>query len=141
MAQRTTTTLVEARLAQDWAGGSVQQDIDAASLITDRVASCASMKGVPLTTAELEMTERLLACHIYKYAADRQFSGVSVQGSIVNGQFTGQTGLNLDGTTYGQMAQMMDYSGCLTAIAKRQFGRLVWLGLKPSEQTPVWNRD
>lgn len=143
MAQRTSTTLVEARLNQDWDGtSSAQQDIDAATLIVDRVAACARAKGKALSTAELEMVERLLACHFYKYSADRQYDNRNEQGAVVTGKFTGMTALeNLSGTTYGQSAQMVDYSGCLAAISRRATASMFWLGKTPSEQTPFWQRD
>lgn len=112
--------------------------IDTASLLVDRVATCATAKGKTLSTTELELVERWLAAHCYAMA-DQPYSSRSTQGA--SGSFQGQTGMALDGTKYGQTAQMVDVSGCLAALGKRQAASMAWLGKVPSEQIDYLDRD
>ncbi len=49
--------------------------------------------------------------------------------------------MGIEATTYGQTALTIDYSGCLTAINKRQFASATWLGKAPSEQISYEDRD
>lgn len=113
--------------------------IKTANVVTTRVNTCAVAKGVTLTTDELELIERWLAAHFYKYAWDRQFSNKSELGASAG--FGGQTAMALDGTTYGQTAKVVDASGCLAAISMAARAGADWLGKVPSEQVPYDQRD
>lgn len=112
--------------------------IDAATLVVDRVASCAARRSRTLSTDELLKIETWLAAHFYAMS-DQTYSSKSTSGA--SGSFHGQTGMNLDATKYGQTAKTLDYSGCLTAIDKRAFAGFTWLGKVPSEQVPYDQRD
>jgi hypothetical protein len=123
---RTTTSLVEKVLADNYDGQmDLQQFIDSATVIVDRIVTCASGKGITLTASELELIERWLAAHCYAQV-DMLYASKSTAGASAS--FQGQTGLSLDSTRYGQMAVNLDYSGCLNAIGKRQFVQGYHLG-------------
>lgn len=114
--------------------------IDTACLIVSRVAACARQRNpaATLSDAELEMMERWLSAHFY-VQSDQNYASKSTGGA--SGQFQGQTGMHLEGSKYGIAALDVDFSGCLTALSKRQVARAFWLGKPPSEQIPVEQRD
>lgn len=133
---RTNTTLVQGILLKDYdAVDSPDLDpfIATATVIIDRVNTCATSKGYTLTDAELELMERWLSAHCY-CASDQPYSARST--SRASGTFQGQTGMRLEGTKYGQMALTLDPSGCLKSIVSNHHARGVWLGRPPSAQTP-----
>ena len=148
MAVRTTEALVGALLVDssthpkgrgDWDGVTdLDQFISAATVIVDRVVTCATAKSITLTDTELELIERWLSAHCY-VQNDQTLASKSTGGA--SGSAHGQTGLNLDSSRYGQMAKTLDYSGCLAAIDKRAVARLNWVGKRPSAQTPYVERD
>lgn len=111
----------------------VGQFIDTASVIVDRVRTCSSNRGKGLLDSELELVERWLAAHCYA-CSDQPYASKSTAGA--SGSFQGRTGLALEGTKYGQMALTVDYSGCLSAISKRQTAGGFWLGNSPESTTP-----
>lgn len=112
--------------------------IASANVIVTRVATCATAKGLTLNATELELVERWLAAHFY-CVSDRTYAekNTGKAGAV----FDGRTGMSLDATLYGQTAQTVDYSGCLSAIGKRRRASIAWLGLPPSEQTDYDDRD
>lgn len=144
MAVRTTTWAVQAILLNDfgetYTGGFPDLDpfILTASVIVDRVRTCAVSKSVTLTAVELELIERWLAAHCYALS-DQPYASKSESGG--GGAFQGQTGMALDATKYGQQAQVLDYSGCLRAIGRRQTASAAWVGKVPSEQIDVRDRS
>lgn len=140
---RTTETMVKDLLAPagdyDLIGcPSLKRFVIAASVVVTRVKACAADKGMTLSTDELREVETWLAAHFFKMS-DRQYSSRSTLDA--SGQFGGQVGMGIEATTYGQTALALDYSGCLTAIMKRQFASGYWLGKAPSEQTDYVDRD
>ncbi len=140
---RTTTTLVQAVLevgqAYDTVNNpSLQPFIDSASVIVDRVATCAINRNKTLTDAELELIERWLSAHLY-VMSDQQYASKSTSGASAS--FQGQTQMHLEASKYGQNALDIDYSGCLTAISKRQVASGFWMGKRPSAQTPYDQRS
>lgn len=138
MAQRTTTTAVQTVLGGDWDGStSVQFAIDTATIIVDRVNTCATNKDITLTTGELELIERWLAAHFYAQS-DKPYTNKSTAGASAS--FAGRTDMGLDSTLYGQTAQQVDYSGCLANINKRQQAGGFWLGKNPTDQTAYEDR-
>lgn len=143
MAQRTTVADVKAVLlpGKDYDtedAPSLQPFIDTATVIVDRVATCATDRDKTLTSGELELIERWLAAHLYAMS-DQTYASKSTAGASAS--FHGQTGMHLEATKYGQTAVTLDYSGCLTAIGKRQTARGAWLGKRKSEQTDYSSRD
>lgn len=117
---------------------NLQPFIDAASLVVSRVAICAAAKGMTLSGAELEMIERWLSAHGYALM-DQTRASDSTDGASAS--FHGQTGMGLESTRYGQYAMTLDYSGCLSAIAKRRFGGMTWLGKTKTEQLSFDERN
>lgn len=141
---RTTSDLVQGVLGDEYglnaAGSSpsLTPYIRAANLMVTRVAACATLKNITLSTDELTEIETWLAAHMYQ-CADPGYTSRSTDKA--SGSFTGQFGLGLDGTRFGQMAQSLDPSGCLAALSKRQYAGGTWLGKAPSEQTDYEQRD
>ena len=116
---RTTPQLVQERLSWDWDSvSSLTPHIAVASALVDDVIKLAQQYGQSLPLGRDQLLETEIAAHIYKYSADRQRNSVPVQGAVTGGSFTGQTGMFLEGTTYGQMALALDSTGSLRAIAK-----------------------
>lgn len=139
----TTTTAVQALLetAGDYnlrSRPDLGVFVSSASAVMGRVVTCAARKGITLAADELELVERWLAAHLYAMV-DQTYASKNTQSA--GGSFHGQTGLNLDGTKYGQNARMLDYSGCLSAIASRAVAGGFWLGKPPSAQVDYEDRN
>lgn len=116
---------------------SLQAFIDTASVIVDRVVTCAAKKSITLTDSELELIERWLAAHFYSQS-DKNLTSKSTEGASAS--FAGQTEKGFDSTLYGQTAMRIDPSNCLFTIDKTWMAKAVWLGKRPSEQTNYVNR-
>ena len=141
MAIRTTSSDVQTLLGGNYDG---ETDLDAfaiasATVIVDRMNTCAGEQGFTITTAELELIERWLSAHMYTMQ-DRMSKSESTLKASIN--YVDQTGMNLEETTFGRMAIMIDPSGCLKQISKKddKVGA-VWLGKVPSAQTDYKDRD
>ena len=132
MAQRTTEGAVRKLLAGNWDGCTgLQQFIDSATPTIDRVATCATDKGITLTATELELIERWYAAHLYTQVDPLYQSRSTGRGS---GSFMPHG--------YKDGAIAADPSGCLAAIlAGKKRANAVWLGKPPSEQTAYVDRD
>lgn len=102
-----------------------------ANKIVSRVATCATAKGLTLDSEELELIERWLSAHFY-VMSDQNYTSKSTGGQSAS--FQGKTDMSIAASKYGQAAMNVDYSGCLTAISKRQFAGVTWLGKTASEQ-------
>lgn len=145
MAVRTTSALVRGVLGENYNNrSSLTPFINAANILTDRVATCATEKEMTLTSTELEIIETWLAAHFYAqmdqlYSAKR--TGNSAAGAY--GQFQGKTDMHLQSTLYGQTAMTLDYSGCLASFGatERKVAGGFWAGRPPSEQTNYEDRD
>ena len=117
---------------------SLTRFITAANLVTTRVNACAGTKGIALSTAELAEIETWLAAHMY--VMSRQ--NVASQNTAgAGGTYQGQTGMGIQASKYGQTALMIDYSGCLLAIAERKMASMGWLGKVPSDQIDIQDRS
>lgn len=119
-------------------GPTLRGFIRIANATVTRVLTCATNKGKPLTSAEAENVEQLLAAHLYMMS-DKAYASRSTAGKSAS--FQGQTGMGLDSTDYGQAAQWADPSGCLVNLWKRQTASADWLGKPPSEQIDYVDRD
>ena len=136
---RTSAPLVIEQLARNYDGKTtVTPFIRSANVLTTNVATLATNKGVTLDSDTLAQMECLLACHFYQ-RHDPDFNSKTTGKSAAS--FRGSSGLRLDGTTYGQDAMAMDFSGCLSALNKGGRISLVWLGKPPSDQIPYVDRD
>lgn len=142
MTQRTDTGRVQALLADNYDGQTdVQQFIDTATVIVDRVVQQAARKIRPVTLLdpELELIERWLACHfyclndpLYMNKGEDGASGSHQRAPAVEG---------FESTDYGKGACRIDYSGCLRAIGRRDIASVAWLGKPPSAQIDAEDRD
>lgn len=104
--------------------------IQAASVVIDRVNTCASARGYTLTAAELTELERWLAAHFYVHR-DPQYR--SRKTSDASGEF--------DTLNYLETAKSLDPSGCLAAQMERNRAGGFWLGKPKSQQTSYSDRD
>jgi hypothetical protein len=97
-----------------------------------------------LSTTLLEVIERWLTAHFYAHA-DQIFQSKSTGGA--SGSFQGQTAMVFSSTQYGQTAMALDVTGKLAGRNKevldgsRKKATVSWLGLPPSEQLDVEDRD
>ena len=138
---RTTEVAVKGLLLLDYdtaRAPSLVPFIDTATVLVDRVATCAAAADETLTAAELELIERWLAAHYY-VQSDQTFASKSTSGASATHH--GQTGMRLENSKYGQGALTIDSSGCLDSITKNARAGANWLGRPPSEQTAYVDRD
>ncbi len=144
MSVRTTSGAVAGILKP---GGDFDVEADSADLnpfiatanaIANRVATCAAAKSHALSASELELIERWLAAHCW-VQSDQVWASKSTGGASAS--FQGQTMMRLENSKYGQMALLLDTSGCLEQITKRQVASGFWLGKAPSAQTDYVDRD
>lgn len=140
---RTTADQVKAILMSDY-GPKRSGDlpdlapfIRAAGLMIDRVATCATAKGLTLTSAELVELECWLAAHFYS-VSDRPYQSTSTDRA--GATYQGRTGMGLDSSYYGQTAMILDYSGCLAAIASRRRASITSIGKRPDDATEYEDR-
>lgn len=134
---RTTPLAVENLLLKDYDSRnwpSLSPFIDSATVIVDRVVTCATAKGITLTTAEKELIERWLAAFFYT-RSDPIYQSKSTDGSSAS--FVADP---VDPERYRAGALAVDYSGCLAGILKGNRASAVWLGKRPSEQTSYVDR-
>lgn len=99
--------------------------IKAAHSLVARMVTCATAKSYTHTTDELESITNALAAHFY-CAMDALYMSRSTAGA--SGSFQRTTGKKLEGTEYGQMALMLDTSGCLQSLNAAQIVQIGWLG-------------
>jgi hypothetical protein len=111
----------------------------AANVMVNRAATCATAKGVTVTSAEWKVIETWVAAHLY-CCMDAMYTSRSTSGA--SGSFQRKAGgEGLAGTEYGQMAMLLDPSNCLTEQNSTQRFTVEWLGLPPSDQTDFIDRD
>ena len=101
--------------------------IRSANNLTNRLATGAVTKGIPLSDAELTDIETWLAAHYYG-VADQMLQAKNTQSS--GGTFQGKTDMGLRSTIYGQQAIALDISGYLNAISQGNRPGGFWLGTK-----------
>lgn len=76
----------------------------------------AQLGGKGLSTALLTEIERWIAAHMVSHTRERQIKKAGAGGAEV--EYTGLWGKGLNGTSYGQMAVMLDTSKTLEAMAQ-----------------------
>lgn len=122
----TTPQAVQALLADDYnLTTDLQQFIDSADVVIQRMITCATNKNVTFSGNELEIIERWLSAHMY-CVSNPQYQSEATGGISVS--YTGQTTMHFESTRYGQMAINLDFSGCLNAISNRSFAHAYWIG-------------
>lgn len=108
---RTTPTEVKEIFDTDLADSSVSEWIDIASSVVDDVVS----NDNSLSDTRLTQIEKLLAAH-YASAQDQRIADTSRETASVS--YQGDTGMNLQGTKYGQQAIQLDPTGTLSTLGK-----------------------
>jgi hypothetical protein len=130
---RTTSAKVQKILRNDYeTGADLEPYVRAAGLITDRVATCATDKGEPLTAAELAEVEGWVAAMLYT-KSDRVYTSRSTSG--VSGSF------QVEGNPYYEGALTLDPSGCLKSILSGQRAGGDWLGKAVPDQLDYDTRN
>lgn len=111
-------------------GEILEAQINQANILTNRVQLCDQENGSVLTDAELTAIEANLAAHFYSFV-DQQY--MSKQTADSSASFQGKTDLILDYSPWGQMAKVLDASGCLAKLEQqaetgRKRVKVLWLG-------------
>lgn len=127
---RTTTDDVE-EILEMTPGLDVTPYITAANLLITRVNTCATNKGITLTSAELEQMERWMAAHFYTVRDQRYIEKWTEK---AKGMFDRKN-------DYAATAKALDPSGCLAAFLSGKRLVAAWLGKAPSDQTDYEDRD
>lgn len=131
---RTTVGAVESVLLRDYdrrRRPHLSPFIAAASVLVDKIVSVLADRDESLTDSQLEMIERWLAAHCY-VMSDRTFAESRTEGAYA--VFHGRTGMGLDFSSYGQMAKILDTTGVLASLDKRQSADMFWLGTPRGEE-------
>ena len=112
---RTTSDAVSGLLGDDYAAGrSLTAFIASAGRLVDRVAACATARGLTLSADDAADLETWLAAHLYQQSDPGYTSKSTVSAS---GSFKGETGTGLRSTNYGATALALDPTGgCLAAV-------------------------
>jgi hypothetical protein len=93
--------------------------------------TCATNKGITLSSTTLELIERWLSAHYY-----------TVMDPLYKSKNTGRAGASFNDRSYADTAKQLDTSGCLAAIlAGGNRVGVWWLGKPPSQQIPYADRD
>lgn len=144
MAVRTDATAVQAILLAgientnyDAESPSLVPFIRAASIMVDNLVTCATDKGLTVSSDTLTEIETWVAAHAYQMA-DQGYSEKTTERA--RGKFQGVTKMYLEGTKYGQMAMMLDTTGCLAEMSQAMFGSATWGGKTPEEQIDYEDR-
>lgn len=114
---------------------SLQPFIDAATLVVDDVAECATAAGYSYTDARLELIERWYAAHLYT-RRDPTYKARNT--AAASGQF------NTTGKEFLEGATALDPSGCLliqTSEETSVAAGAAWLGKRPSARTHYLDRS
>lgn len=124
----TTPALVEGVLLADYdfnQNPDLTPFIATADAMIPTLIACAARKCIALDPALLVTLETWLAGHAYVMSDQNYSERRTLRAS---GKFQGQTGKGLEGSKYGQMAMMMDPSGCLRNASTNSRARLHWGG-------------
>jgi hypothetical protein len=91
---------------------TIEAFIGAANLIVTQ-----NLGSSGLSTALLKEIERWLSAHLIASSRERQVK--SEAAGLAKVDYDSKVGLGLDGTTYGQQVKLLDPTGLLTSIGKR----------------------
>ena len=115
----------------------LQPFITTANVLTDDVS--AEYTGSLISAATLIEIEKYLAAHFYEH---RDQALASEKTGDASGDYQGEWGKGLNGSSWGQTAMLLDKTGYLKLLSKgRRVVSIGWGGLPPSEQTAVEDRD
>lgn len=85
------------------------------AVATDMIADLTTTN---LDTTRLELIERWLTAHLIAVTKERQTQEEEV--GEARAKYTGKFGMNLQSTTYGQTASMLDTTGALAELGKKK---------------------
>lgn len=135
----TTTTEIQLVLGADYkAGADLTQPLKEAGVVMARLVTCSTLRGVTLSTTELEVIEANLAAHFYT-TKDRQYTSRSTEGA--SGSFAGTYGEGFKASSFGQKALALDPSGCLLAMETGGAAGGVWLGKRATDRRSYRERN
>lgn len=112
--------------------------INKANAILARVVTCATTKGITLSSDEQDIIGAWLAAHYY-VCSDQTYASRSTAGA--SGSFHGQTGKGLESSRYGQSAMESDPSGCLKSVTMGNRATLFWGGTTESSRLTYDERN
>lgn len=141
MSVTTTSALVQGVLGREYDSVNspdLSPYMSVASSLVDQMVSCATRKGLTISSDDQTLLQTWLAAHAYQMADPGYQSRSTLSAS---GQFQGQFGMRFEMTRFGQMALTLDTTGCLENIGKRQKASFSWTGKTASEQTNYWDRN
>ena len=111
--------------------------ITTANVLTTDLSSEDS--GSLLSASTLIEIEKYLAAHFYEH---RDQALASQKTGDASGEYQGEWGKGLNGSSWGQTAMLLDKTGYLASLNKgRKVVSIGWGGLPPSEQTAYEDRD
>lgn len=109
--------------------------IRTAGVIMTQLLACAARKGVTIDSDTRREIETALAAFAYQLIDPGYTSRSTLSAS---GSFEGKTDMGLRLNKFGQLALLLDPSGCLELINDRKKqGGMVWLG-KPSTEAQTY---
>lgn len=133
---RTTSSAVQAILGSNYDGTtSLSPFIEIATALIDRVNTCATSKGITLTSTELELLERWMSAWYYTKMDPmyQQRSTLRASGSFIVGKEEPET--------YKAAAMSLDPSGCLRSLTSGRTMVGAWGGKPFSEQLSYEERN
>lgn len=133
---RTNSTLVIDNLKYDYrAGATLTRPIAIATLITDRVAECATAKSITLSTEVLLEIETQLASHYYT-RSDRVYRSKMTDRASGTLLYN-----NKNPEPYLANAMELDFSGCLNSVINQKRASLMWTGKDEAEMLDYDDRN
>lgn len=109
---------------------SLKPFIDSASVVMDRVVTCATAKGITHTVTELRLMEMWVAAYLY-----------TINDPIYKSKATADSSATFMDRSYLDAAKMLDSSGCLNSIMSGNRASLDWLGKPLSEMIDYVDRS
>lgn len=86
--------------------------LGANALVTENLA------GTSMSADLLKEIERWVAAHLISVTRERQAKKEGAGGASI--EYTGEWGTGLSGSSYGQMAMTLDYTGTLSSLDKKK---------------------
>ena len=133
MARTSSAAVIAILISNKNYDGSTSLDsyIETATDVVTQVNTCATTKGVTLTSTTLELIERWLSAHYY-----------TIMDPLYKSKSTLKASGSFNDRSYADVAKQLDSSGCLTAILEgNNRAQVVWLGKPPSSQINYADRD
>lgn len=133
MATNPSSADVQSILGRDYTTGrDLTPFVNAAAMVVARAVTCASGRGVTLTSDEQTAMIAWTAAYYYT-RSDRTYKSRST--------LSASGAWNTDGNEYRDGAIALDPSGCLGGLLKAQRAGFAWTGRTVPEQTDYWDRN